>query len=65
MLEILLMGVLVVAVYLIAHAVTQQAERWRGRPLGGWRSVIFFCVFLGLLLMGMQLIQLALAASAS
>jgi hypothetical protein len=60
MLEILLFGVLVVAIYLIAHVVTQQAERWRGEPLGVWRTVIFFCVFLGLLLVAMQLVPLLL-----
>ncbi|HRQ66313.1 MAG TPA: hypothetical protein PKZ76_15865 [Xanthomonadaceae bacterium] len=65
MLEILLLGVLVVAIYLIAHVVTQQAERWRGEPLGVWRTVIFFCVFLGLLLVAMHVTPMLLGAGES
>lgn len=53
MLEIALFGVVLVAIYLIAHTATQQVERWCGHPLGGWRSVVFFCVFLSLLLVAM------------
>jgi hypothetical protein len=64
-LEILLFGVLVVAIYLIAHVVTQQAERWRGEALGIWRTVIFFCVFLGLMLIAMQLVPMLLGGGAT
>jgi hypothetical protein len=65
MLEIMVMGVLVVAIYLIAHVVSQQAERWRGEPLGIWRTVIFFCVFLGLLLVAMNVVPMLLGGGES
>lgn len=65
MLEILIFGVLVVAIYLIAHVATQQAERWHGKPLGVWRTVIFFCVFLGLMLVAMQVVPMLLGAAST
>lgn len=52
----MLFGLLLVAFYLIAHTVTVRVERWRGEPLGGWRGLVFFCVFLALLLTAIELV---------
>ncbi len=54
--NILLFGALVVAIYMIAHVITMQAERWYGQPMGIWRSVLFFGIFFILLLVAMQLL---------
>ncbi len=55
MLEILLFGLVVVVIYFIAHQAVMRIEAWHGSPLGGWRSAWFFLIFLGLLLIAMQL----------
>lgn len=62
MLHILLMGVAVVAIYLIAHVVVTAIERRHGKPLGFWRSILFFVVFLTLMLIATQLAPVALGA---
>ncbi|MDT8448956.1 MAG: hypothetical protein RQ847_02165 [Wenzhouxiangellaceae bacterium] len=49
-LEILLMGLVVVAVYFVAHHITMAVDRAAARPLGAWRSAVFFVAFLALLL---------------
>jgi hypothetical protein len=56
MLQIMLLGLLVVVVYLLSHLLVTRAERWVGVPLGHWRTAIFFVVFLGLLLAGLELL---------
>lgn len=63
MLEILLMGVVVVANYLVAHQLVVVVERRRGQPLGGARSVIFFLTFLMLTMLAFWLAPMALAAA--
>jgi hypothetical protein len=62
MLQILLMGVAVVAIYLIAHVVVTAIERRHGKALGFWRSILFFVVFLTLMLIATQLVPVALGA---
>lgn len=54
MVDILLFGALLVAIYVISDALTLRIERWRGTPLGAWRSGLFFVLFLVLLLLSMQ-----------
>jgi hypothetical protein len=56
-LEIFLSGLLLVAIYLAADAITVQIERRRAAPLGAWRSVLFFGLFLGMLLLSQQLLS--------
>jgi hypothetical protein len=60
MLEILLFGAALVAIYFMAHTVVMQVERWRGKALGAWRTGLFFSVFLLLTLGAFQLIPLLL-----
>jgi hypothetical protein len=55
MLQIMLFGLLVVAVYLVSHLIVTKAEAWVGLPLGQWRTLAFFVVFLGLLLAAMEI----------
>lgn len=55
---ILLYGALLVAIYVIADAASARIEQWRGQPLGYWRSVVFFVLFLGLLLLATRLMPL-------
>lgn len=50
MFEILLMGLLVVAVFVISHHAVGLIELHHGRPLGHWRSAWFFVIFLVLML---------------
>jgi multisubunit Na+/H+ antiporter MnhB subunit len=64
MLEILLFGVALVVIYLVSHTLVMRVERWRGRPLGGWRSVLFFAVFLLLTLIAFQLLPMLLGSGA-
>jgi Na+-transporting NADH:ubiquinone oxidoreductase subunit NqrE len=56
MLEILLLGLAVVVIYLVTHFLVTKAEAMAGVPLGYWRTVMFFVVFLGLLLAVMQIL---------
>lgn len=56
--QILLMGALLVAIYVFADAVTAWVARRRGQSLGAWRTPLFFVVFLGLLLLAMNLMPL-------
>jgi uncharacterized membrane protein YhaH (DUF805 family) len=56
-LEIFLSGLLLVAIYLVADAITVRIERWRDAPLGTWRSVLFFGLFLGMLLISQRLLS--------
>jgi hypothetical protein len=56
MLEILLLGLAVVVIYLVTHFLVTKAEAMAGVPLGYWRTVMFFVVFLGLLLTVMQIL---------
>lgn len=54
MLEILLLGLVVVVIYLVSHFLVTRAETMVGVPLGYWRTVVFFVVFLGLLLAALE-----------
>lgn len=56
MLQILLLGLLVVVIYLVSHFIVTKAEAMAGAPLGYWRTVVFFVVFLGLLLAALELL---------
>lgn len=56
--EILLFGALLVAIYVFADAACGLLERRLGKPLGGWRSLVFFVVFLALLLLAMNLMPM-------
>jgi len=55
MLEILLLGLVVVAIYLVSHFLVTRAEAVAGVQLGYWRTVVFFVVFLALLLAALEL----------
>jgi len=55
MLEILLFGVFIVMAYLVAHNAVMAIEQRSGKPLGGWRTVWFFFIFLALLLIAQWL----------
>jgi len=55
--EILLMGLVLVVVYLLAHWLTLAVERYVDRPLGGWRTAVFFVVFLVMLLVAIQIVS--------
>lgn len=57
MLEILLLGLLVVVIYLVTHFLVTKAEAMAGTPLGLWRTVVFFVVFLALLLAALELLR--------
>jgi len=48
--EILLMGLVVIVVYAISHFIVISLEKVLGKPLGIWRSALFFLVFLTLFL---------------
>ena len=48
--EILLMGLVVIVVYAISHFTVVSFEKLLGKPLGIWRSALFFLVFLALFL---------------
>lgn len=50
MLEILLFGLFVLLAYFVAHHAVMVLERRHGRPLGAWRTLWFFLIFLTLLL---------------
>jgi hypothetical protein len=60
MLEILLFGAALVVIYFVSHTVVMRVEQWRGSPLGPWRSVLFFGVFLLLTLLAFQLLPMLL-----
>lgn len=55
MLEILLFGLLVIVAYFIAHHAVMALERRHGKPLGAWRTLWFFLIFLALLLLAQSL----------
>jgi hypothetical protein len=65
MLEILLLGLVVVVVYLVSHFLVIKAEAMVGTPLGYWRTVVFFVVFLGLLLGALELMPRLLPGATS
>lgn len=56
MLEILLFGLFVVVAYIVAHHAVMGLERRHGQPLGAWRTLWFFLIFLGLLLLAQWLL---------
>jgi hypothetical protein len=62
MLQILLSGLLVVVVYLLSHLVVTRVEAWIGIPLGYWRALMFFVVFLALMLAALALLPQFLPA---
>lgn len=64
MLEILLLGLVVVVIYLVSHFLVTKAELMVGVPLGYWRTVVFFVVFLGLLLAALELMPRLLPGGA-
>lgn len=56
MLQILILGLVVVVIYLVTHFLVMKAEALVAVPLGYWRTVMFFVVFLGLLLAALELL---------
>jgi hypothetical protein len=64
MLEILLFGLIIVAVYMVSHFLVTRAEAMAGVQLGYWRTVLFFIVFLGLLLAALELVPPLLPGAA-
>ncbi len=58
MLVIMLMGLAVVVVYFISHYSVIALERRVGRPLGVWRTALFFVVFLGLMIVVTEVLPL-------
>lgn len=63
MLQIMLLGLLVVVVYMLSHLVVTRVEAWVGIPLGYWRALMFFAVFLILMLAALALLPQFLPAS--
>lgn len=61
--EILLTGLAIVGIYVLAHQITMTIERRAEAGLQGWRSAVFFVVFLGLLLAAMGVREWWLAGS--
>ena len=61
--EILLGGLAVVGIYLVAHHAVMAIERLHGRPLGAWRSGLFFLIFLVLMLLATWLAPELLAGT--
>lgn len=55
MLEVLLFGVFVLLAYFVAHHAVMTLERRHGRELGWWRTLWFFLIFLGLMLLAQWL----------
>ena len=55
--EILLFGLLVIAIYFVTHHAVMRIEARHGRPLGAWRSAWFFLIFFGLLMLFIQIGQ--------
>jgi hypothetical protein len=62
MLQIMLLGLLVVAIYLLSHLVVTKVEARIGVPLGHWRALLFFAVFLALTLAAFALLPQFLPA---
>lgn len=62
MFQIMLLGLLVVVIYLLSHLVVTRVEAWIGIPLGYWRALMFFAVFLALMLAALALLSLFLPA---
>lgn len=58
MLEIALFGLVVVMIYFIAHHATMRIEAGCGKPMGAWRSAVFFTIFLVLMLIAIQVQRL-------
>jgi len=58
MFEILLFGLFVLLAYFVAHHAVMALERRHGKPLGAWRNLWFFLIFLVLLLVAQQLTPL-------
>lgn len=56
MLQILVLGLVVVVIYFVSHFLVTQAEEMASVPLGYWRTVLFFVVFLALLLAALELV---------
>jgi hypothetical protein len=56
MLQILLVGLVVVVIYFVSHFLVTKAEAMTSAPLGHWRTVLFFVVFLALLLAALELV---------
>lgn len=59
MFDILLLGLGVVVAYAISHYTVMWLESMVGAPLGIWRSLVFFCVFLVLFLVFRELVMFA------
>lgn len=55
MLEILFFGLFVLLAYFVAHHAVMALERRHGQPLGAWRTLWFFLIFLTLLLLAQWL----------
>ena len=53
--EILLTGLVVILIYFISHHAVMKIEAVHGKALGALRSAWFFIIFLGLLLIAMQI----------
>lgn len=53
--EILLFGLVVILIYFISHHAVMKIEAVHGKAMGAWRSAWFFIIFLGLLLIAMQI----------
>jgi len=65
MYEVLLFGLLIVVAYAIAHHAVMAIERQHGEPLGAWRMLIFFIVFLVLLLTAQWLMSALFSGGAT
>ena len=58
LIETLLFAALLIPIYLLSAAATARLERLAERPLGAWRSAVFFLLFFAQLLAAMQLMAL-------
>lgn len=55
--QILIMGLVVVAIYLASDWILRQVEQMRGSGFGGARPVVFFFIFFPLTLIAFQIAQ--------
>ncbi len=57
MAEILLMGLVVVVIYVGSDWILRTIERTRGRSFEGYRTIVFFMIFLPLALIAFEVAQ--------
>ncbi len=57
MAEVLLMGLILVVIYVGSDWILRTLERMRGRPFEGYRTIVFFMIFLPLAVIAFEIAQ--------